>query len=122
MNQSENSIREIAIDFSNGEFEKVLPYLSDNIVWKVIGESVFKGKSEVMANCEQTAAYFKTVETDFKTNDVIVSENKVVVRGTGDFLRNGHPINHVVACDVYEFSADLKIENIESYCISKTSE
>ncbi|MEM6642148.1 MAG: nuclear transport factor 2 family protein [Bacteroidota bacterium] len=117
MNQLENSIKEIAVNFSNGQFEEVLPYLSKDIVWSVIGEQVFEGKHNVIANCKQTAEYFKTVETDFKTNDVIVSNNKVVVRGIGDFYRDGQRINHVIACDVYEFSKDRMLERIESYCI-----
>ncbi|MEM9857421.1 MAG: nuclear transport factor 2 family protein [Bacteroidota bacterium] len=117
MNQLENSIQTIAVNFSNGQFEDVLPHLSDDIVWSVIGEQVFQGKSDVIANCKQTAEYFNTVETDFQTHDVIVTNNKVVVRGTGDFYRNGKRINHVIACDVYEFSNDLMLERIESYCI-----
>ena len=117
MNQPKNSIEAIAVNFSNGQFEEALPYLSEDIVWNVIGEKVFRGKPEVIANCKQTAEYFNTVNTDFKTNDVIISNNKVVVRGIGDFYRNGQRINQVIACDVYEFSENLVLERIESYCI-----
>ena len=117
MNQHKNSIQEIAVNFSNGQFEIVLPFLSENIIWNIIGEKVYKGKTAVIANCKQTASYFNTVETDFKTNDVIVSDSKVIVRGIGDFYRSGKLINHVIACDVYEFDKDLMLESIESYCI-----
>ncbi len=115
----EYSKKEIAELFSNGKFEKVMDYLNDEIVWNVVGETVLKGKSAVKENCEQTAAYFKSVQTEFKTNDIIVSENKVIIIGTAEFKRDGERINFISACDVYEFNEECKIQKISSYCIAE---
>lgn len=112
-----HSKREIAESFSNGNFELTFPYLSESIVWNVIGENLFKGKSEVVSNCKQTSEYFKSVQTNFKTNDIIETDNKVVIRGTGEFIRDGKRINLTTACDVYEFNDSNELEKISSYCI-----
>jgi hypothetical protein len=117
MQKMKPSPREIAEAFSNGNFEQTFPYLSEDIVWNVIGENFFKGKSDVVENCRQTAEYFKSVQTDFKTEDVIVADNKVVIRGTGEFFRDGESINFIIACDVYEFNEKNELAKISSYCI-----
>ena len=108
---------EIAEAFSNGNFELTYPYLSESVIWNVVGDSLFTGKDEVMANCKRTADYFKSVETNFRTEDVIAADNKVVVRGTGEFIRDGKRVNLIPACDVYEFNSDGELEKISSYCI-----
>ena len=112
-----HSKKEIAELFSHGKFENTINYLSDNIVWYIVGETSFKGKAAVKTNCEQTAAYFKTVGTDFKTIDIIVSEPKVIVIGTAEFKRDGKRLSFISACDIYEFNTQNKIEKIISYCI-----
>ena len=113
----EYSKKEIAELFSNGKFENIMTYLSDRIVWDVIGENIFEGKNAVKENCEQTAKYFNSVQTNFKTNDILVSENKVIIIGTAEFKKDGKRINFVSACDVYEFNEKSEIKKISSYCI-----
>ena len=108
---------EIAEAFSNGNFELTFPYLSESITWNIVGENLFTGKNEVMNNCKRTLEYFKSVETNFQTEDTITTDNKVVVRGTGEFIRDGKRVNLIPACDVYEFNSNGKLEKISSYCI-----
>lgn len=117
MKKAEFQKKEIAVSFSNGNFETTFPYLSEGIVWHVVGENTFKGKPEVIANCKQTTEYFKTVQIKFKTDDVIVADSKVVVRGSAEFYRDGKLLNYILACDVYEFNNDIRLESILSYCI-----
>jgi len=112
------SKQKLAKLFSVGKFDDVIPYISDDVIWNVIGETVFIGREEVINNCKQTAEYFKSVQTEFKTHDVIVSNNKVIIIGTAEFLRNGKSLNFISACDIYEFNIKNKIEKIASYCIS----
>ena len=111
------SKKDIAKLFSNGKFEKVLSHLSDGIVWNLVGEKTLKGKKAVTENCQQTAEYFKSVQTDFKTDEVIVSENKIIVIGTAEFKRDGKQLNIISACDIYDFNDKNEIEKISSYCI-----
>lgn len=108
---------EIAEAFSNGNFELTFPYLAESIIWNVIGENLFQGKKEVMNNCKRTSEYFKSVETNFQTEDTIATDNKVVIRGTGEFIRDGERVNLIPACDVYEFNSNGELEKITSYCI-----
>lgn len=109
--------REIAESFSHGDFELTFPYLSEHIVWNIIGEKLINGKLDVIKNCKQALQYFKSTETDFKTEDVIVAEDKVIVRGIGEFKRDGKKVNITTACDVYEFNRTGELEKIYSYCI-----
>lgn len=108
---------EIAKAFSNGEFEKTYDFISDNAEWTVIEESRFIGKPAIIDNCEQVGNYFKSVTTDFKTLNIIVDGNKVVINGTAEFLRDNKRVSFVSACDVYEFNDNSQIQNITSYCI-----
>ncbi len=113
------NIQEIAMAFSGGHFEAAYPYLSENIVWRVVGEDIFSGKEAVIQQCKNTTAYFNTVTTNFKTDNIITDSNRVVIDGTAEFIKDGTRVAFVWACDVYEFSADGKIEKISSYCIQE---
>ena len=109
--------QEIAELFSNGKFEETIDFISDKIVWNVVGENSFDGKKAVIENCKKTAEYFKSVQTDFKIDEVLVSDNKVVVIGPAEFKRDGKRMNFISACDIYHFNDKNEIETISSYCI-----
>ena len=109
--------KEIAEAFSNGKFELVNQYLSDKVKWTVVGENYFEGKKAVVANCEQTANYFKSVTTNFITANVIADNNRVAINGSAEFIRDSKRVAFVSACDVYEFNDNNELETITSYCI-----
>jgi SnoaL-like domain len=111
------TVQQIAAAFSGGRFEEVYPFLAENVLWNIIGENSFAGKKAVMDNCEQVAAYFKTVTTNFSTDNVIAGDNRVAIDGTAEFLKNGKRVVYVWACDVYEFNDKKELEKITSYCI-----
>lgn len=75
---------------------------SENVEWHVFGERILTGKKAVIENCEQTAGYFKTVTTDFKTHTIIEEGNSIAISGAV-FTRDGKTLSIVNACDVYEF-------------------
>lgn len=116
--QMTHSNQEVAELFSMGEFDEVSNYFSNTIVWEVIGESTFEGIGAVVENCKLVAEYFKSVEIDFRTNDILVSDNKLMVIGTAEFRQNGKVKDFITACDIYVFNSDNEIEKISSYCIS----
>ncbi|MBK9333035.1 MAG: nuclear transport factor 2 family protein [Ignavibacteria bacterium] len=111
-------IKEIALAFSNGKFEYVFPYLSENMIWNIAGERILSGKDEVTEYCNGVAEYFKSVATDFKTYNVIVGEDRVSINGRAKFIREGKIISEVESCDVYEFDNEGKIQKVTSYCIN----
>ncbi len=108
---------EIAKAFSNGEFEKTYNFISNNAIWTVVDENTFTGKQAIIDNCEQVGNYFKSVKTDFKTLNIIADENKGVINGTAEFLRDNKRVSFVSACDIYEFNDKDEIQYITSYCI-----
>jgi len=112
---------EIAIAFSNGEFEKTYEFISENAEWTIVEEDSFSGKQAIIDNCEQVGNYFKSVTTDFKTLNVISDGNKVVVNGTAAFSRDNKRVSFVSACDIYEFDDNHQIQKITSYCIQSRS-
>jgi hypothetical protein len=108
---------EIAKAFSNGEFKKTYEFISDSAEWTVIEEDTFIGKQAILDNCEQVGHYFTSVETDFKTLNIITDGHKVVINGTAEFMRENKRISFISACDIYEFNENNQIQNITSYCI-----
>jgi hypothetical protein len=113
------TLKQIAASFSVGQFDKVYQHLSENIIWNVVGENSFVGKKSVIDNCEQVAAYFKSVTTNFTTENIIVDHNRVAIEGTAEFVTAGKRVSYVWACDVYEFNDKKEIEKITSYCIQE---
>lgn len=107
----------IAKLFSNGEFESVFKYLSENIVWDIVGEIILTDKNDVIEHCQKTLIYLESLETEFATDELITSENKVIITGTAKFIKDGKYVNIISACDIYEFYGDNKIKSISSYCI-----
>lgn len=119
MNTTSNFMtkKEIAHQFSHGEFNSVIGFISENAVWTVVGENLFDGREAIINNCDQVAAYFQSVETKFTTQHVIAEEDKVMVSGTAEFIRDRKTVSFVSACDLYEFNQEGQIEKITSYCI-----
>ena len=113
------TLKQIAASFSVGQFDKVYQHLSENIIWNVVGENSFVGKKSVIDNCEQVAAYFKSVTTNFTTENIIVDHNRVAIEGTAEFVTAGKRVSYVWACDVYEFNDQKEIEKITSYCVQE---
>lgn len=113
------SKKEIAESFSTGKFESAFPYLSDDVVWRLVGDTEIIGKSEVVSNCLKASEYFDLVNTVFTTEEVIKDQNKVVIRGKGEFIRDGKRVNLIAACDVYEFNDNDQVKKISSFCIAE---
>lgn len=111
---------EIAHCFSMGEFEKTYSFIADDITWHVVGEEVYKGKTNLVHHCTEVSQYFKSVETCFQINHIICQDNKVVVTGTAKFSNHGVQLAFVSASDLYEFNAQNLLIKITSYCIPST--
>lgn len=111
--------QQVAEAFSNGRFLETYPYLAENITWEIVNEKTLEGKKAVMDNCDQTAAYFETVTTGFKTLNCICSGDFVVMNGTAVFINAKNKRTEVSACDMYRFENGL-LAQVTSYCIVLT--
>jgi hypothetical protein len=107
----------IATAFSKGEFDQIYDHLTDNARWEVLGENSFENKQAIIKQCNEVAAYFKTVTTHFELLQVIEEKNKVAITGTAEFIRNGERISFVHGCDIYQFTEQGQLQSITSYCI-----
>lgn len=83
--------------FSNGEFGKTNDFLADDAVWEIVEEEKFFGKTAIIDQCKRVADYFKSAATDFKTLNLIQDQNKVVVKGAAEFLRDHKHVSFVSA-------------------------
>ena len=110
---------ELAVAFSNGKFKKCFNYLTEQTIWNIPGEQNLSGKVAIVAFCEKTASYFKSVTTNFKQLHVIENENCVAITGTAEFISEGKRIAFVSSCDVYAFTSNNEIMSITSYCITE---
>lgn len=107
----------IASNFSLGKFAEVYNAMADNIQWEIVGQQTLEGKEKVKAHCQNIAAYFQSVTTDFNIHQTVQADGKVVIIGLGEFTREGIIISKISACDVYQFDSENKISSIASYCI-----
>ncbi len=64
--------------------------------------------------CEQTANYFKSVKTNFKTINVITETNRIAINGTTELIRDNKRVAFISACDVYEFNDNNELQKITS--------
>ncbi|WP_256007464.1 nuclear transport factor 2 family protein [Pedobacter deserti] len=111
---------EVARLFSSGAFDQVAGRLAENVEFHIYEDDKhLLGKDDVMEFCHQIAAYFSSVDTDFREHGFLEAGNKVVVYGYATFKRDGRLVNSVNSCDVYEFNSDGFAEKIHSYCNSK---
>jgi ketosteroid isomerase-like protein len=109
--------QQIAQAFSAGRFSECYPFLADDVRWEVIGERLLTGKEAVMQFCDQTAAYFASVSTQFQVHNVIAQHDAVAINGHATFVTADNRTIEVSSCDVYRFEAGL-LKEITSYCIT----
>lgn len=111
--------KQIALLFSEGQFDKITLFLADTATWYIYEEKqVLQGKEAILGFVSQIAQYFKSVTTAFETSGCISEKNTVAVYGKATFFRDEKVINTVNSCDVYEFDSTGNILSIHSYCNS----
>lgn len=114
--------KQIALEFSGGNFEFAYPYLAEDATWDIVGDKLLAGKSVIVDFCEKTAEYFTNIVTEFKTDNVIADEYSIVINGTAQFhVKIENRSHYISSCDVYKFK-DGKLQEIISYCISTKKE
>src|SRR5690554_1634696 len=108
--------KEIAVAFSNGQFDRCYQYLAEDIEWIIFGENQFRGKDYVIKHCEKVAQYFQSVETHFETFHVIENGTVIGINGKAEFRSEQKKIPVVNSCDIFEFDVKGLIKSIKSYC------
>lgn len=105
------------IAFARGEVGDVLNFLTDNALWKMVGDRTLQGKNEIEPFLEDMS---KLRAKHLLIQQVITHGKDAGAHGVLDF---GH--HHRVAfADFYEFASagSNKIKRITSYAVSGISE
>ena len=112
----ELTIKKIADEFSNHNFEITYPFVSDNVQWNMVGGELIIGKENVIKTCEQSSNYLKTVETTFSKFLVLEADNYITVDSISEYIDQDKKLSKIASCDIYKFDSGQLIE-ITSYCI-----
>jgi hypothetical protein len=110
---------EIAEAFSDHRFEEVYPYLEEDVRWTIIGDRLIAGKADVIAACDESAAYLATATTAFSRFKVVIGADAVVVDSRATYTDAEKNAFAVASCDIYEF-ADGLVSEITSYNVEVT--
>ncbi|MDP9079416.1 MAG: nuclear transport factor 2 family protein [Bacteroidota bacterium] len=114
--------KQIATEFSGGNFEFTYPYLAADVSFNIVGEQLITGKGKLIEFCTGTAKYFTEVTTKFNLDNLIVDDECVAINGTAEFyLEKEGRTSYISSCDVYKFK-DGMLQAITSYCISTKKE
>ncbi|MFV5405964.1 MULTISPECIES: hypothetical protein [unclassified Acinetobacter] len=107
---------QIAQQFSLGHFNQLHPYISDDIVWEIIGERDLIGKETVLNHITTIERFFRNAPHLFTLKNTHICQNFIIIQGHATFHLHG--LDHIIAaCDIYEFNLDSQIIKIQSYCI-----
>ncbi|MBN1986014.1 MAG: nuclear transport factor 2 family protein [Prolixibacteraceae bacterium] len=106
-------LKELNIAFAQGNTEKIISYVTDDIVWESVGEKQLEG----IENFRKELENLKEVEVaELKIEHIIT--HGWIASGNGVIqLKNGRKL---AFCDVYVFNSAAKngkIKAIKSYCI-----
>ncbi|MCU1516500.1 MAG: uncharacterized protein JWQ75_1221 [Pseudarthrobacter sp.] len=113
------SIEEIARAISSHRFEDAEPYLSEDVVWELVGEDDLVGKQAVVEVCTAVAAELHDAETTFDQFRVVVGASCVVIDSVAGYRAADGSLSRVASCDIYDFTG-AELTRIRSYNIELT--
>lgn len=107
---------QIAQQFSLGHFTQLHSYISDDIVWEIIGERSLTGKETVLHHIATIETSFRNTPHLFTIEHTHICQNFIIIQGEATFHSAG--LDQVIrACDIYKFNQGSQILRIQSYCI-----
>lgn len=116
MNAYQNFLEKINKAFETGDLEFFADHITEDIKWKIVGETTIKGKADFIA-------YLKMMETyeitKMKINHTITNTNTAAVDGKMKAEAKDGIKKSFCFCDIYEFTGetDPKIKSITSYAM-----
>ena len=113
------STEEIARAISSHRFDDAMPYLSEDVVWELVGEDVLVGKQAVVDACASVAAELRGTETSFDQFKVITGPASVVIDSVAGYRAAEGSLSRVASCDIYDFIGG-QVTHIRSYNIELT--
>lgn len=111
-----NVLKELNVAFAKHEIEFILDWVTDDVVWEIVGDQLIHGKDDV----EKVLLEMKDYEVQrLSIHNIITHGNTASLNGTL-LLSDQQKIDF---CDVYNFRGfgkKAKIKSITSYVIKTT--
>lgn len=111
-----SSQERIARAFSGHRFAETYEHLAQDIAWELVGGSPLRGRSAVIAACEQTSAGLSGVTTELRRFTVVVGSEAVAVDSLTTYVDADEQATAVASCDIYQFAGD-EVVSIVSYTV-----
>lgn len=106
-------LKELSVAFAKNEFDFCVDWVTDDIIWEIVGDQTIQGKSDF----ERALNQFKDRKVQqLSIENIITHGNTGSVNG--ELTLNNH--QRVAFCDIYNFRGfrkDAKIKAITSYAI-----
>ncbi len=115
MTTNKEIIRKVNEGFSEGDTEKILSYVADDVRWDIFGMSTAMGKDEFRKELNNEAFEGLPVIT---IKNEIEEGNLVAVEGEVQCRKKGGGIFDAFFFDIYRLE-DGKIKELRSYVIEK---
>lgn len=109
-------IDQIAEAFCSHRFAETIPYMAEDIKWKIVGREERMGREAVVDKCAEAAKFLETVSTTQLRLKTYRAGSCVVVEGAAQFRDHENRSSNVASCDVFRFSEGRLVE-ITSYVI-----
>ena len=118
MTEDKKTVAKYMEAFGEGNHQKILSCLTEDVIWEMPGAFYLKGKTEFDGEIENPAFSGRpqiTVNRLIQENNIVVAEGNVLAK-----TKDGSSVS-IVFCDVIEMESGL-IKKLTSYVMQKNPE
>ncbi|WP_082234518.1 nuclear transport factor 2 family protein [Halobacillus massiliensis] len=118
MTQKEELLRKFNEAFVNNDTDFILENVTDNIIWRIAGETTIEGKKDVK---EAVQSMKSGLHEKLTLSTIITHGLNAAVNGTIDLVEEDGKRKTYEFCDIYKFHKfkDGKIKELISYTVEK---
>ena len=102
--------------FSRHRFREAVDAFAQDVSWTLVGGEIVRGKSAVVALCEQSQRDLEGVTTTWDAFRVADAGSTVVVESWATYVTANGDRSRVASCDLYDFHDGL-LTGITSFTV-----
>lgn len=106
---------QVAEAFCRHRFAETYASLGDDVEWRLVGASPIRGKTAVIAACDESAAELANLSTSFARFRVIEAADCAIVESEAEY-QAGEETSRVASCDIFDFGGD-RVTTITSFTV-----
>src|SRR5687768_14012512 len=106
-------IKDVNDAFTVNEVERFLDHCSEDVVWRMVGETTKTGRESIREWMSQMEG---SEPPKFTVDEIIAEGNSVICRGDMTMKDKDGIEGKYAYCDIYRF-ANGKIKNLDSYVV-----